>query len=219
MTVEEGHVLNIDGVAGSTGNGTSGGAGSTANKYKPAAGSSATDRALSGVGQRPSVFQTQVAHAAPSTLPDLEDGDIDKKADGLSVLSGKSDGSKTTSQLEAAKNLPWYRGVTCKDLKDIMPTFLILVGGILIMIFVIPYAFTSVINQLKNVSEMERIQELNKERARNATLAKEAARLEAERIAAEKAAGSTPDDSETIPDPSQLHGSETSSPYSEGLDT
>ena len=59
MTVEEGHVLNIDGVAGSTGNGTSGGAGSTANKYKPAAGSSATDRALSGVGQRPSVFQTQ----------------------------------------------------------------------------------------------------------------------------------------------------------------
>lgn len=219
MTVEEGHVLNIDGVAGSTGNGTSGGAGSTANKYKPAAGSSATDRALSGVGQRPSVFQTQVAHAAPSTLPDLEDGDIDKKADGLSVLSGKSDGSKTTSQLEAAKNLPWYRGVTCKDLKDIMPTFLILVGGILIMIFVIPYAFTSVINQLKNVSEMERIQELNKERARNATLEKEAARLEAERIAAEKAAGSTPDDSETIPDPSQLHGSETSSPYSEGLDT
>ena len=33
MTVEEGHVLNIDGVAGSAGNGTSGGgAGSTANK-------------------------------------------------------------------------------------------------------------------------------------------------------------------------------------------
>ena len=58
MTVEEGHVLNIDGVAGSTGNGTSGGAGSTANKYKPATGSSA-DRAMSGVGQRPSVFQTQ----------------------------------------------------------------------------------------------------------------------------------------------------------------
>ena len=59
MTVEEGHVLNIDGVAGSTGNGTSGGAGSTANKYKPSAGTSATDRAMSGVGQRPSVFQTQ----------------------------------------------------------------------------------------------------------------------------------------------------------------
>jgi len=216
MTVEEGHVLNIDGVAGSTGNGTSGGAGSTANKYKPSAGTSATDRAMSGVGQRPSVFQTQVAHAAPGTLPDLEDGDLDKKADGLSVLSGKSDGSKTTSQLEAAKNLPWYRGVTCKDLKDITPTLLILLGGILIMIFVIPYAFTSVIKQLNNVLEMERIQELNKEIARNATLAKEKARIEAERIAAEKAFGSTPDDSETIPDPSQLLGSE---PYSEGSDT
>ena len=164
-------------------------------------------------------FKFSVAHAAPSTLPDLEDGDIDKNADGHSVLSGKSDGSKTTSQLEAAKNLPWYRGVTCKDLKDIMPTFLILVGGILILIFVIPYAFTSVLDQLHKVGEMERIQELNKERARNATLAKEAERLEAERIAAAKAAGITPDDSETIPDPSHLHGSETSSPYSEGLDT
>ena len=135
------------------------------------------------------------------------------------MLSGKSDGSKTTSQLEAAKNLPWYRGVTCKDLKDITPTLLILLGGILIMIFVIPYAFTSVIKQLNNVLEMERIQELNKEIARNATLAKEKARIEAERIAAEKAFGSTPDDSETIPDPSQLLGSETSSPYSEGSET
>ena len=55
MTVEEGHVLNIDGVAASAGNGTSGaGSTSTANKYKPG-----TDRAVSGVGQRPSVFQTQ----------------------------------------------------------------------------------------------------------------------------------------------------------------
>ena len=58
MTVEEGHVLNIDGVAGSAGNGTSGGTGSTANKYKPST-SSTTDRALSGVGRGPSVFQTQ----------------------------------------------------------------------------------------------------------------------------------------------------------------
>ena len=54
MTVDEGHVLNIDGVAGSAGNGT----GSTANKYKQGAGST-TDRALSGVGRGPSVFQTQ----------------------------------------------------------------------------------------------------------------------------------------------------------------
>ena len=59
MTVEEGHVLNIDGVAGSAGNGTSGGgAGSTANKYKTS-NASTTDRAMSGVGRGPSVFQTQ----------------------------------------------------------------------------------------------------------------------------------------------------------------
>ena len=51
-------MLNIDGVAGSAGNGTSGGTGSTANKYKPATGST-TDRAMSGVGRGPSVFQTQ----------------------------------------------------------------------------------------------------------------------------------------------------------------
>ena len=60
MTVEEGHVLNIDGVAASSGNGTSGGAGtgSTANKYKQSPGSTA-DRAASGVGRGPSLFQTQ----------------------------------------------------------------------------------------------------------------------------------------------------------------
>ena len=59
MTVEEGHVLTIDGVAGSAGNGTSGGGtGSTANKYKTS-NASTTDRAMSGVGRGPSVFQTQ----------------------------------------------------------------------------------------------------------------------------------------------------------------
>ena len=52
-------MLNIDGVAGSAGNGTSGGgAGSTANKYKTS-NASTTDRAMSGVGRGPSVFQTQ----------------------------------------------------------------------------------------------------------------------------------------------------------------
>ncbi len=44
---------------------------------------------------------------------------------------------------------PRYRGVTCKDVRDIMPTVLILLGGLLIMIFVIPYAFSSVIKQLE----------------------------------------------------------------------
>ncbi len=39
--------------------------------------------------------------------------------------------------------------MTCKDVRDIMPTVLILLGGLLIMIFVIPYAFSSVIKQLE----------------------------------------------------------------------
>ena len=55
------------------------------------------------------------------------------------------------------------------------------------MIFIIPYAFESVITQLKNVAEMDRIQELNEERAKNATI--EARRAAAE--AAEAAANST----------------------------
>lgn len=69
MTVEEGHVLNIDGVAGSAGNGTSGGggAGSTANKYKTS-NASTTDRAMSGVGRGPSVFQTQGIYCVPVNI-------------------------------------------------------------------------------------------------------------------------------------------------------
>ena len=68
MTVEEGHVLNIDGVAGSAGNGTSGGgAGSTANKYKTS-NASTTDRAMSGVGRGPSVFQTQGIYCMPVNI-------------------------------------------------------------------------------------------------------------------------------------------------------
>ena len=134
---------------------------------------------------------------------------MDKKADGISVLSGQSGHSRTTSQLEAAAKLPWYRGVTCKDLKDITPTILILLGGILIMIFVIPYAFSSVIRQLNIVSEMDRIHEHKKEMARNAS-------IEAANRAAEEAmkSQSTP---ETIQEPSRLVSSETSSSqFSEG---
>ena len=65
----------------------------------------------------------------------------------------------------ARKELPWYRGVTCKDVKDIMPTVIILLVGLLIMIFVIPYAFSSVIKQL----EAESVAEEAKKRARMAT--------------------------------------------------
>ena len=61
-------MLNIDGVAGSAGNGTSGGgAGSTANKYKTS-NASTTDRAMSGVGRGPSVFQTQGIYCIPINI-------------------------------------------------------------------------------------------------------------------------------------------------------
>ena len=158
-------------------------------------------------------FEILVAHATPPTIPDLEDGGVDK-ADGVSVLSGHSDRSKTTSQLEADAKLPWYRGLTCKDLKDIMPTFLILLGGILIMIFVIPYAFSSVIKQLNVVGEMDRIMEEKAERQANATAAAAAARA-----AAANASESTPDDSISEPESSRLLSSETSLPFTEDLDT
>ena len=86
--------------------------------------------------------------SAFTNASDLEDGKA-PGADRVSIVSGASGRSKTTSQLEAISKLPWYRGVTCKDVRDIMPTVLILLGGLLIMIFVIPYAFSSVIKQLE----------------------------------------------------------------------
>ena len=160
MTVEEGHVLNIDG--------------STSNKYKPG------DRNMSAVS-RGSAFHV---------TSDVEDGGGGgPHADRVSVLSGASGRSKTTSQLEAAAKLPWYRGVTCKDIKDITPTVLILIGGLLIMIFVIPYAFSSVIKQL----EAEQILEAAREKARMAEFEarRKAAEEAAARAAAEAAAENT----------------------------
>ncbi len=104
--------------------------------------------------------------------------------DRVSVLSGASGRSKTTSQLALEAKLPWYRGITCKDIKDITPTVLILIGGLLIMIFVIPYAFSSVIKQL----EAEHIMEEARARQREAEIAAAKARAEA---AAAAAAGNT----------------------------
>jgi hypothetical protein len=146
-------------------------------------------------------------------------GGTDKEADGLSVLSGHSDRSKTTSPLEAEAKLPWFRNVTCKDLKDITPTLLILLGGVLIMIFVIPYAFQSVIVQLKNVAELDAIQERNKQRQINATLERQAEIERNKTLEAEMASGSTPDDSDSIPEPSRLLSSESLTSFSEGSNT
>ena len=95
-----------------------------------------------------------------------------------------------------------------------MPTVLILVGGILICVLVIPYAFSSVLKQLDVVGEMDRIAEYKKELARNAT-------IEAALRKAEENAESTPgSDSLSIPEPSHLISSDPSlPPFSEELYT
>ena len=147
MTVEEGHVLNIDGVNNSA-----------ANKYKQA--DRKGERSMSAVS-RGSAFQV---------TSDVEDGGGHgggTTADRVSVLSGASGRSKTTSQLEAISKLPWYKGITWKDVKDITPTVLILIGGLLIMIFVIPYAFSSVIKQLEAEAALNEAHARAKEELRN----------------------------------------------------
>jgi len=70
--------------------------------------------------------------------PDLE------AQDPGSMLSGVS---KETFEEE--------RGVTCNDIKLIMPTVLILLFTLFIMVTVIPYAFSSVIKQLQAVWALE----------------------------------------------------------------
>ena len=132
-----------------------------------------SDRVTSGVG-RNSLFAT--------TSDDVEEGLTANGAnagDRQSLRSGASGSarSRTASQIaveeaeRARKELPWYRGVTCKDVKDIMPTVIILLVGLLIMIFVIPYAFSSVIKQLEAESELEAAKELARQRALNESLA------------------------------------------------
>ena len=162
MTVEEGHVLNIDG---------GGGGGASGNKYKAVN----NDRITSGVGRN--------SHFA-SNNSDVEDGgsgvagvggvggsgDDGKNGRGgiigvgaavaedvisMSSSEARRRGSKTTAELEALAKLPWYKGVTFKDIKAITPTLLILLVGLLIMIFVIPYAFSSVIKQLEQEQLIE----------------------------------------------------------------
>lgn len=142
MTVEEGHVLNIDGGPPAAAAGS---------KYKEGG-----DRAVSAIS-RGSAFQT--------VNSDVEDGG---GHDRVSVLSGGSGKSKTTSLLADGVKLPWYKGVTCKDIRDIMPTVLILLIGLLIMIFVIPYAFSSVIKQLENETLIEQAIAAQKEAERKA---------------------------------------------------
>ena len=70
--------------------------------------------------------------------------DLEAQQDQGSVLSGVS---KDSFEEE--------RGVTCTDIKLIMPTVLILLFTLFIMVTVIPYAFSSVIMQLQAVWALE----------------------------------------------------------------
>ena len=47
------------------------------------------------------------------------------------------------------------RSVTCRDIKLIMPTVIILIFTLFVMVTVIPYAFSSVIKQIQGVWAME----------------------------------------------------------------
>ena len=67
--------------------------------------------------------------------------------DRRSVLSGERIASKVCMKED--------RSITCNDIKLIMPTLLILLFTIFVMLTVIPYAFSSVIKQLRAVRALE----------------------------------------------------------------
>ena len=107
------------------------------------------DRTLEENGvSRPSpgpslVMQSSIPLAEMSNSKN-KPGDLEAQQDQDSVLSGIS---KDTFEEE--------RGVTCTDIKLIMPTVLILLFTLFIMVTVIPYAFSSVIKQLQAVWALE----------------------------------------------------------------
>ena len=47
------------------------------------------------------------------------------------------------------------RSLTCRDVKLIMPTVIILIFALIVMVTVIPYAFSAVIKELQGVWAME----------------------------------------------------------------
>jgi hypothetical protein len=64
-----------------------------------------------------------------------------------SVLSGET--------LAGQDSIDEDRSVTCRDIKLIMPTVIILIFTLFVMVTVIPYAFSAVIKQLQGVWAME----------------------------------------------------------------
>ena len=64
-----------------------------------------------------------------------------------SVLSGET--------LAGQDSIDEDRSVTCRDIKLIMPTVIILIFTLFVIVTVIPYAFSAVIKQLQGVWAME----------------------------------------------------------------
>jgi len=81
---------------------------------------------------------------------------MESHTDTHSVLSGGSKTSKffTKEQIE--------RKITLRDVQLIMPTVIILLFTIVIMITVIPYAFSSVLKQMEAVRALEAAADLSR---------------------------------------------------------
>jgi len=79
----------------------------------------------------------------------------------ISLIDDQDDKDSITEEDEE------HDGVTFKDIKQIMPTCLILIVTVIIMVTVIPYAFSSVIKQMQAADQMadwkEQQEQLKKE--------------------------------------------------------
>merc|ERR1719397_834693 len=74
--------------------------------------------------------------------------------EGQSIFSGHSGPFSARSRGTILED----RGISFQDIKSIMPTVLILIFTLLIMVTVIPYAFSNVIKQLQAVKLLEQQQ-------------------------------------------------------------
>eukprot|EP00090_Calanus_glacialis_P005448 TRINITY_DN14217_c0_g1_i2.p1 TRINITY_DN14217_c0_g1~~TRINITY_DN14217_c0_g1_i2.p1 ORF type:complete len:128 (+),score=53.67 TRINITY_DN14217_c0_g1_i2:82-465(+) len=102
--------------------------------------------ATRGPGRRKQHYSASVANMEAAQV----------QPDRRSVLSASSIPSKVYIKED--------RSITIKDIKLIMPTLLILLFTIFVMVTVIPYAFSSVIKQLKAVHALEAAAEAATER-------------------------------------------------------
>jgi len=56
--------------------------------------------------------------------------------------------------------IPWYQSITARDLLDILPGVIILLLGLSVMGYVIPYAFSSVLRQMEQEARLNRMREI-----------------------------------------------------------